>query len=91
MVGEGIEHRAGGTRIDFLRGVVLRPNQVMPGSVGRDDVSGFVRGQENVEDKEVKIPDKDGELDEGIADLLEETHVYFAAIEELGEEGVGSG
>jgi len=81
VVGKGVEHRTGGARITFLRGVVWWPGQVMSRGVWGNDVSKLVGGEDDVEDEEGEIPGEDREFEERIGDSLEDAHVYCAYIE----------
>ena len=56
MVGERVEHWAGGARVTGPRGVVGGPGAVEAGGVRGDDGVGGVGGEDEVEEEEGKVP-----------------------------------
>lgn len=74
MVGHGVDHGASGSRVAFLGRHVFWPLSVVPGCSRRNDMAGFVGGENQVEQKELKVPCKDECIDKRFSEFLFEPH-----------------
>lgn len=70
VVGERIEHRAGGARVVGAGRCVGAPVAVSARGGRRDDVCRRVGGEKQVEEEEVEVPYQDGYVDEGFGEFL---------------------